>query len=198
MSGPIKLHDFKGRLMTASQIAHAHALSLPTVMRRLARGMTGDDLVAAPYAHPRVAGEARKPSDRPMTAAEARRYLRRTMKSLDRASTRYLDSIRSRDRDSIEQRLKLAVDKAEMMVSYWRERVRMAEVHHLVAEPRIKGPWSPKPDDEGPELHTIDDRKEFDAAFYGKHGMTPDDHSKRVSSSNPTEDELADIFSGEE
>lgn len=169
MSGPIKLHNFKGQLMTASQIAHAHALSLPTVMRRLNRGLEGDALVAAPYSLARVAdGHSHKPSERPMTASEARYHLKRAEAGHAKAWSRYLNAIKAGDTPSIQSWLKTTLDKATFTLSYWRERVRMAEEVVPVKAPRIKGRWSPKPE--------------------------PDQESE-VSSANP--EELATLFEGE-
>jgi hypothetical protein len=169
MSGPIKFHNFKGQLMTASQIARSHGLSLPTIMRRLARGMTDDDLVAAQYVHPRVAGQARVNSDRTITAGEAARWLKRAEASLDRASLHYRNSILACDPPKVQARLKLAVDKAMMMVSYWRECLRVAEARKAKPKPEINGRWRPKPE-----------------------------KPIEVSSANPDELELGELFCGED
>lgn len=129
MAGRIKLHNFKGQAMTASQIAHAHALSLPTIMRRLNQGLQGDALVAPPYTHPRMKGltGGHVASERKLTPGEAKYHLRRMIEAQERHSLHYLNAIKARDGENILARLKLALDKAESSVSYWRERVRMSE-----------------------------------------------------------------------
>lgn len=130
MSGPINRIMFKGVLMTVSEIATQHALNVSTVLRRLRvkPRLTDDQLVAAPFSLPRsvLAGQNRAMvSERDMTVGEAAYHLRRAQQVQERHGEHYRNAIKWREPPAVQHRLKMAADKAEANVMYWKERVRM-------------------------------------------------------------------------
>jgi DNA-binding transcriptional ArsR family regulator len=125
-TGPIEYYMFKGMKMTASEIARSAGLSMPTVMRRLRAGLPDDQIVAAPHTLPRGIAPQYE-SARKVTPSIARFHLSRAVKQHDKCATRYANAIKAGEPDHVQFRLKHAVDKASIGVTYWRERVRMAD-----------------------------------------------------------------------
>lgn len=143
MAGPINRIMFKGVLMTAREIATQHALNVSTVLRRLRvrPRLTDSEIVAPPFSLPRFAGLRDSTSDRELTVGEAMYHLKRAVRVQEKHGEHYRNAIKQREPPAVQHRLKLAADKAEANVMYWKERVRAARVlAALEIEPTPKIP----------------------------------------------------------
>lgn len=134
--GELKRYEYRGILLTASQIAIQSGLSLPTVLRRIRAGITGNDLGAPARTIPLPGNSASfNKSDATPTVPQARNYLRKAQERYDKTGAQLSSAIKRREMPYELDRIRALNTKAEMNVAYWRECVRQAEVRVRVSSP---------------------------------------------------------------
>jgi hypothetical protein len=145
-------YPFKGELLTAAGIARRGGLSIATIQKRIAHGLSDDVLIAPAGTLPRLkppAANAEGPR-RPATVPEARQRLGRAEAHHARAQQRLLSAIAIGERSGIVERLRLAASRAGANRLYWREQVTQAEMRAGLRAPerpqlgRKPRGWVPK------------------------------------------------------
>lgn len=134
--GELKRYEYRGIMLTASQIAIQSQLSLPTVLRRIRAGITGNDLGAPARTVPLPSNSARfNKSDAIPSLLQARQYLRKAQQRFDDSSRALASAIQRREMLRDIEHFRQRNAKAELNVAYWREMIRQAEVRENSASP---------------------------------------------------------------